>query len=108
MTEESAVQLGYRRTMGLVRRALVASRRHPTAADTLLAVAFAAAALVSLSTTFELLRQDPQFHTPAKAGIVISLLVVTLPLALRRRYPLAVAAVVVVGFVVGRLLYNPG
>ena len=50
-----------------------------------------AATLVSLYTTFELLRQDPQFHEPAKPAIVVSLLAVTLPLALRRRYPLAVA-----------------
>jgi signal transduction histidine kinase len=94
--------------MARVRRALVAFRRRPTAADTLLAVAFAAAAIVSLWTTFELLRQDPHFRTPAEPGIVVSLLVVTLPLALRRRYPLAVAAVVIGAFVAGRLLYNPG
>jgi signal transduction histidine kinase len=106
--EVTAAQPGYGWKMTSVRRVLAVLGRHPTAADTVLAVTFAAAAMVSLSTTFELLRQDPHFHTPAKGGIVVSLLVVTLPLALRRRYPLAVAVIVILSFVVGRLLYNPG
>src|SRR5438270_551360 len=54
------------------------------------------------------LRPDPKFHEPAKAGIVLALLAVTLPLALRRRFPLAVASVVIVAFVVGRVARNPG
>ena len=66
-----------------------------------------AATLVSLSTTFELLRQDPEFHEPARLPIVLSLLAVTVPLALRRRYPLAVACVVIVALVAGRAMVNP-
>jgi len=87
---------------------VAAVRRHPVAADSVVAVAFSAGSLVSLYATFELLRQDPKFHEPAKAGIVLALLAVTVPLALRRRFPLAVASVVIVAFVVGRVARNPG
>jgi signal transduction histidine kinase len=92
----------------LARRVAATLRRHPTAADAILAVFFAAAALVSLYATFELLRQDPEFNEPAKPTIVLALLAVTLPLALRRRLPLAVAGVVIIAFVVGRVTVNPG
>jgi signal transduction histidine kinase len=91
----------------LARRFVALLRRYPTAADAVLAVLLAAAALVSLYTTFELLRQDPKFHEPAKPGIVLALLAVTLPLALRRRFPLAVAGVVIIMFVVGRVALSP-
>ena len=43
---------------------MAAVRRHPVAADSVVAVAFSAGALVSLYATFELLRQDPKFHEP--------------------------------------------
>ncbi|MFN0153128.1 MAG: sensor histidine kinase [Gaiella sp.] len=92
----------------LARRVAATLRRHPTAADAVIAVVFAAATLVSLYTTFELGRQDPGFSEPAKPGIVLALLAVTLPLALRRRFPLAIACVVIIGFVVGRLVVSPG
>jgi signal transduction histidine kinase len=101
--------LGYGRGMRseVVRQAAASLRRHPVAADAGLAVALSAATLVSLYTTFELLRQDPQFNEPAKPAIVISLLAVTVPLALRRRYPLAVVCVVIVALVAGRAIVNP-
>ena len=73
-----------------------------------MAAALAVASLVSLYTTFELLRQDPKFEEPARLPIMVSLLVVTLPLALRRRFPLAVACTVVAAFVISRLAENPG
>ena len=85
----------------LGRRVASTLRRHPLAADSGLAAVLSAATLVSLYTTFELLRQDPKFHEPAKPGIIVALLAVTLPLALRRRFPLTVACVVIVAFVVG-------
>ncbi len=88
-------------------RAAETLRRHPMATDVVVALSFAAAALVSLSATFELVRQDPSFEVPAKAPLVAGLLAVTLPLALRRRYPLTVAAVVIVAFVAGRVLLEP-
>ncbi len=92
----------------LARRFVALLRRYPTEADAIVAVLFAAAAIVSLYTTFELLQQDPKFHEPAKPGIVLVLLAVTLPLALRRRFPLAVAGVVIIAFVVGRVMLAPG
>jgi signal transduction histidine kinase len=75
--------------------------------DLLVAVSLAAGALISLYTTFELLRQDPAFRDPHKTAIVLSILLVTLPLALRRRFPLAVPSVVVAAFVIGRLAVHP-
>ena len=90
------------------RRALGALQRHPTATDAVLAVLFGSAALVSMYATLELLRQDPAFHDPSKAKIVLSLLVVTLPLALRRRYPLSVAVVVIGAFVISRNTVSTG
>jgi signal transduction histidine kinase len=89
------------------RRVMAMLRRNPTATDAVVALLFSAAALVSLNATFEILRQDPTFHTPAKPAIVLSLLAVTLPLTLRRRFPLAVAVTVTVAFVVGRVMVSP-
>ena len=91
----------------LARRVVATLRRHPTAADTVVALLFAAAAIVALSTTFELVSQDPSFDKPARPAIVLALLAVTLPLALRRRFPLTVAGVVIVAFVVGRVALAP-
>lgn len=91
----------------LAGRTAATLQRHPTAADGVLALALVAAALVSLSTIFELVRQDPSFELPAKPPLVVALLAVTLPLALRRRFPVGVAAVVIVSFVVGRLTLAP-
>jgi signal transduction histidine kinase len=81
--------------------------RNPSPVDCAIAVVFSVAALVSLYATFELLRQDPAFHDPSKPVIVVSLLAVTLPLALRRRYPVAVAVVVIGAFVIGRITVSP-
>jgi signal transduction histidine kinase len=81
--------------------------RNATAVDCVIAVVFGAAALVSVYATIELLRQDPSFADPSKPAIVASLLAVTLPLALRRRYPVAVAVVVIGAFVVGRIVLHP-
>ena len=83
-------------------------RRNPLAVDASIAAIVSGLAIVSLYTTFELLRQDPSFHEPAKLGIIVTLLAVTVPLALRRRFPLTVACVVLVAFVVGRIARNPG
>ena len=80
--------------MGIrARRVVAALRRNTLAVDAALAALASGLAIVSLYTTLELLRQDPSFHAPAKAGIIVTLLAVTLPLALRRRFPLTVACV---------------
>lgn len=91
----------------LARLVTVVLRRHATAADTAVALVFAAGALVSVYATFEVMRLDPKFHEPAKPALVLTMLAVTLPLALRRRFPLAVAVVVIVAFVVGRVAVSP-
>jgi signal transduction histidine kinase len=89
------------------RRLAVTLDRHPAAADAAFAAVLAAAALVSVYATLELLRQDPSFKEPAKPGILLAVLAVMLPLALRRRFPLAVACTVIGAFVVGRLVSHP-
>jgi signal transduction histidine kinase len=89
------------------RRLAATLRRHPTAADAAFAAILAATALVSVYATFELLQQDPAFKEPAKSGIILALSAVMLPLTLRRRFPLAVACLVIGAFVIGRLVSNP-
>jgi signal transduction histidine kinase len=81
--------------------------RHPTATDAGLAAVLAVTGLISLSATFELMRQDPTFVLPAKPPLVVAVLAVIVPLAWRRRFPLAVAAIVVVAFVAGRVALSP-
>jgi signal transduction histidine kinase len=49
----------------------------------------------------------PKLHEPSRPLIGFALLAVTLPLALRRRFPLAISAVVVGAFVAGRVLLDP-
>ena len=88
-------------------RLATALRRHPTAADTAFAAVLSAAAVLSVHGTFELLRQDPAFDIPAKPGILLAVLAVMAPLALRRRFPLAIACVVIGAFVIGRLVSHP-
>ena len=71
------------------------------AADAVLAIVIAAAALVSVKTVYDEIRiHDPSFRAPATAVIVASMLAMSLPLVWRRRFPLTVACVVV-GAVVG-------
>jgi signal transduction histidine kinase len=89
------------------RRALSAVRGHPVAADTVAAALVVVAALVSFYATLELLRQDPTFRDPANVPIVVALLAVIGPLALRRRFPLTVAGVVIMAFVLGRVAVAP-
>ncbi len=87
-----------KRTQGLV-------RRWPVAADTLLAVAMAAAILVSLAATYEGLPATYQtFSHGFTPAVVASMLALTLPLAWRRRYPFSVAFLVVVAFLVAKIV----
>jgi signal transduction histidine kinase len=91
----------------VARRVAAGVRRYPTATDAGVAVLLAAAAMVSASTTFELVGQDSSIDKPAKAALAVMLLAVTLPLAFRRLYPIGVAAVVVAAFIVGRIVLSP-
>lgn len=77
-------------------------RRHPTAADSALALSLFAASLLSLYAWYGLVRQDPSVE-PGTAQPILALAAVTLPLALRRRFPLAAAAAVVAAFALGRI-----
>src|SRR5256885_269949 len=77
--EVAGAAVRYLRSMPVqLRRVGSALRRHPTTADTVLAVILAAAALVSLYGTFELLRQDRSFDEPEKTWIVLAILATTL------------------------------
>src|SRR5471032_2180017 len=91
MGEEAETPRDYDRPMGtaldLAKRAQALDRRYPLAADTLLAVALAAAALVSLAAIYdELPPTDPTFSHGFTPAVVVSMLALTLSLAWRRRY----------------------
>jgi signal transduction histidine kinase len=91
--------------MDLAKRAAASVRRHPMAADVTLALAFAAAALISVKTILdEISSVDPSFPQPATAAVVVSMLGITLPLAWRRRFPFSVAIVVVIAFLYARIV----
>jgi len=111
MGEEAEIHLDYDRPMGtaldLAKRTQALNRRYPLTADTLLAVALAAAALVSLAATYdELPATDPMFSHGFTLAVVVSMLALTLPLALRRRFPFSVAVVVVIAFLVARIIVH--
>jgi len=111
MGEEAETPLDYDRPVGtaldLVKRTQALDRRYPLTADTLLAVALAAAALVSLAATYdELPATGPTFSHGFTLAVVASMLALTLPLALRRRYPFSVAVVVVVAFLIARIVVH--
>jgi signal transduction histidine kinase len=111
MGEEAENPLDYDRPMGtvldLAKRTQALDRRYPLAADTLLAVALAAAALVSLAAIYdELPATGSPFSHGWTVAVVGSMLALTLPLAWRRRFPFSVAAVVVVAFLIARIVVH--
>ena len=111
MGEEAETPLDYDRPMGtaldLAKRTQALDRRYPLAADTLLAVALAAAALVSLAATYdELPPTDSPFSHGWTVAVVVSMLALTLPLAWRRRFPFSVAVVVVGAFLIARIVVH--
>jgi signal transduction histidine kinase len=111
MGEEAETPLDYDRPMGtaldLAKRTQALDRRYPLAADTLLAVALATAALVSLAAIYdELPATGSPFSHGWTVAVVASMLALTLPLALRRRYPFSVAFVVVVAFLLARIVVH--
>lgn len=82
-------------------------RRFPLAADTVLALALAIAALVSLAATYdELPATQDVFSHGFTFAVVASMLAMTLPLAWRRRYPFSVAIFVVVAFLIARIVVH--
>ncbi|MEO7837653.1 MAG: sensor histidine kinase [Acidimicrobiales bacterium] len=89
------------------RRALGAVRRHPLTADSALACVFGIAALVSAASLVQYLdAANPGFEPPNTTAIVLSMLLITAPLALRRRFPLTTAVAAVGGFLLAREVLN--
>jgi signal transduction histidine kinase len=68
---------------------LESARAHPTLADTLLALLLTGVSLVPLW-----LGTEGNEHNPPSPWAIVLVLLINLPLALRRRHPLAIAAVV--------------
>ena len=90
-----------------VRRALGGMRRHPLAADALLACTFSVAGLVSAASLFQYLdAADPRFVPPSTTATVVAMLLLTVPLALRRRFPLTTVMTVVGAFLLARTVLN--
>ena len=103
MGDEKESLLGYGRTMRRVSDAAKAVwsclQRHPLTVDTAIACTLALAALVSLNATYGALPpNDPSYSHGFTVAVVVSMLALTLPLALRRRFPFSVGLVVVAGF----------
>ena len=87
------------------RRALAVLRRHPLAVDAGLACAFAIAALVSAASLAQFLEGSrPGYQPPTTTATVVSMLALTLPLALRRRFPLTTVLAVVGAFLLARIV----
>jgi signal transduction histidine kinase len=94
----------------LVRRARATVRRHPVAADAVVAILFAAAALLGvaalrddiMANLDQIRASDPSFRLPSTVTSVLSMLGITLPLAWRRRFPFSVLIVAVVGYLVSQ------
>lgn len=81
-----------------------ALRRHPTAADSVVAALFAVASFVSLHAWLKLVEgSGADYARPGDPGVVVAMLATTLPLALRRRSPRSVAVLVIGAFVFSRL-----
>ncbi len=74
--------------------------RHPFAADAALALVLAAAGVISVVTVHNLIRGEDPPSASRGPWPAWWRLVVTLPLAWRRRFPLVVAVVVTGAFIV--------
>jgi hypothetical protein len=78
---------------------------HSAVVDAALAALLLGAALVSSNLSFiDAVAHDASSRTPGAAGLTLGLAAAVLPLALRRRAPLAALAACTVGFLVSRLL----
>lgn len=88
-----------------VRRGLALARRHPVAADAVLAAVLALAALAWAMSNFQVAQHfDPTFRRPSGLAVAVAMLGITLPLAWRRRWPLATLAVVLGAFLLARIV----
>ena len=83
------------------------ARRHPLECDAALSIVLACTAFFSLAVTYG---QEPANNSTYSHGysveVVIVMLAVTLPLALRRRFPFSTGVIVVSAFLVGRIVVH--
>ena len=94
--------------MSTVSRIWTWIQSHPLAADAALAVALLGAGLVSSDMTIDLFEVDPSVQPADKSAVAAGLSAMVLPLALRRRAPLAVLVVSTAAFVtLGLLVDSP-
>ena len=111
MGDEKESLLGYGRPMRRVsdaaKPAWASLQRHPLMVDTAIACILALAALVSLNATYGALPpNDPSYSHGFTLAVVVSMLALTLPLALRRRFPFSVGLVVVAAFLTARIVFH--
>jgi hypothetical protein len=93
--------------VSVVSRAWAWIQSHSAVVDAALAALLLGAALVSSNLSFiDAVAHDASFRTPGAAGLTLGLAAAVLPLALRRRAPLAALAACTVGFLVSRLLFG--
>ena len=77
------------------------ARAHPVVTDAAISGMFFVAALVSIFAFYdEIHNADPSFDPPGWLLMVVLMLAITLPLAWRRRFPLAAAMLVVAGYLI--------
>ena len=82
-------------------------RAHPVVADTALALALLAAALVSSHVTIEVNQVgSPSYRPPATPMVVAGLAATFIPLVARRRWPLAALLACTAGFVAARVVFD--
>lgn len=75
--------------------------------DGVLALAFVVVGLVSAVSTIRFLDAvDPSFEPPPSTAVVSSMVLLTAPLALRRKFPLSTVAVVVGAFLLARTVFD--
>src|SRR4051794_31304956 len=73
-----------------------------------MAVLLLAGAIVSSSVTLDLFSQDPAFDPPGRLVVDGLLCLIVLPLALRRRFPLAVLTIGTAAFIPLGIALKPG
>jgi signal transduction histidine kinase len=90
-----------------VRRAPDIVRRHPLFADCVLASAFVVVGLVSAASTIQFVEAaNPSFQPPPSATVAASMVLLTAPLALRRRFPLSTLVAIVGAFLLTHAVFE--
>jgi signal transduction histidine kinase len=93
--------------VSVMRRAWASIESHTTLVDAALAMLLLGAALVSSDLLYvDAVAHDASFHTPDDLGLAIGLALAVLPLAFRRRAPLATLTACSIGFLVSRIAFG--